>query len=62
MTKVLLKHVGSMSPKNYQEDVAKISKVAISVRAENTKKMEMYSKQELCSKTDGELARDLYLP
>lgn len=53
MTKVLLKHVGSKSEKNYQNDVAKISKIAISVRAKNTPKVEMYSKQELCSRTNG---------
>ncbi len=55
MTKVLLKHVGNKSPKNYQKDVAKISKIAISVRAKNTPKAEMYSKQELCSKTGGKI-------
>ena len=53
MTKELLKHVGSKSEKNYQNDVAKISKIAISVRAKNTPKVEMYSKQELCSRTNG---------
>ena len=54
MTKVLLKHVGNKS-KNYQKDVANISKIAISVRAKNTPKAEMYSKQELCSKTGGKI-------
>ena len=46
MFRVLLKRVKKNSKKNYQKDVAKISKTAISVQSEHMPCLKMYSKGE----------------
>ena len=50
MAKVLLKHVSSKPNKSYQRDIARITKVTISVRSVYAPKIEMYSSRELSSK------------
>ena len=52
MAKVLLKHVGIKPNKSYQRDIAKIAKVAITVRSINAPKIEIYSFKELTNRKE----------
>ena len=51
MAKVLLKHVGKKSSKNYQKNVSKISKIALSSKNGITPQIKIYSRQELAIKS-----------